>query len=569
MLEEIRVENLLILDEAEVSLHAGLNVVSGETGVGKSLFLSAVNALFGNKVTGSGTPGADTRIEGRFRLDVEARRSVAEDLLPEGDDDLVIRVVKKDGGSQRAYLDGAIISRRELARLAGRLVDVHGQRDLQRLLDEGEQVAVLDLFAGCEELAERFGDLHREVGGLESRLRDRAELERRLRGELEVARYQSEELERVDPQLGERSELEALHRRLQGAVEIARGTESLVALLDDESEGASARLGRAQGELDRMLALDESLAPYAARLGALREDLDSLARDLFSVGRERGRVDADPAEVEARLDLLNGLLRKHGVDDAGLLTRRRELAEAVDRLEAELEGVEHLEEDLDAAREQRLTLGRELAEARAEAGSNLEKAVETELADLALPKARFRVRSGLEVLEGKDADADVGPRGFGRPGFELKTNPGRPWADLAEAASGGELSRILLALKSVLAERHGMPLMIFDEIETGVGPRLGTVLGRRLARLARHRQVLCITHFPQIAAFADRHLRIEKEQEGDISRARVQIIEGKARRQELAAMLGGSDAKLALKQADALLREAKSEPGAGLVEEAS
>jgi DNA repair protein RecN (Recombination protein N) len=557
MLEEIRVENLLILDEAEVTLHPGLNVVSGETGVGKSLFLSAVNALFGNKISSSGVEGRVTRIEGRFRLDEAARLSLADDLVDDAEDDLVIRVMKREGGSQRAYLDGAIISRRELARLAGRLVDVHGQRDLQRLLDESEQVGVLDLYAGGSELARQFAERHREVAQLEVKLRDRAELERRLRGELEVARYQSEELERFNPQPGERAELEALHRRLDGAAEIVRGVDAVVALLDDDEEGAAQKLGRAQGLVEKMVDLDPELASLAERLDALRGEADDIARAAFSLGRERGRFDADPAEVAARLDQFNALLRKHGVDDEGLETRREELREAVDRLEAELLGVEHLEEDLAAARKARLDLGRKLAKKRESAGKELRREVEAELAELALPKAQFRVASGLDALEAENPE--VGPRGFGRPRFELKTNPGRPWADLVDSASGGELSRILLALKSVLAARHGMPLMIFDEIETGVGPRLGTVLGRRLARLARHRQVLCITHFPQIAAFADRHLKIEKEQDGERSRARVEVIEGEARRGELAEMLGGGDRKLALKQADSLLAEARGE----------
>ncbi|MEZ6194974.1 MAG: hypothetical protein R3F20_04470 [Planctomycetota bacterium] len=556
MLEEIGVHNLLVLDEARVSLHPGLNVVSGETGVGKSLFLTAIGALFGGKIGAAGCEDRPTRIEGLFRLEPADRALVPDDLIEPGEDELVIRVGKRAGGSQRTTLNGAMISRRELGALGARLVDVHGQRDLQRLLDEGEQVAILDLFAGTTAEAEAFARLHAEVQKLAGRLRDRGEMERRIAGELEVARYQLQELETVDARPGERAELDRRHRMLLGAEASARALDRVVSLLDDEEEGAASRLGRAGAELGR-LGDDDEVRVLGERLDAVVAEIDDLAREAARLGAARAALEDDPEEVGARLDLLNALLRKHGVDEEGLLRRRDELDETVARLERESKSLAGLEAELETRRTERRALGLAIASRREEAGAALATAVEGELAELALAKVRFRVVSGLEEARDESEDEPTA-RGFGRPRFEVRTNPGRPWGDLAAAASGGEMSRILLALKSVLAERHRMPLMIFDEIESGVGPRLGLVLGRRLKALAAHRQVLCITHFPQIAAFADRHLRIEKVVEDGVGRARIEEIEGKGRLEELASMLGGGDPKLARRQARALLEEARS-----------
>ena len=553
MLEEILIENLLIIDSVKVNFHRGFNVISGETGVGKSLFLSAISQLFGGKLENASESGEAIRIEGRFLITESERERIPEGLLEEGEDELVVRVLKAPGGSQRRYVNGSIVSRRELVSLGARLVDVHGQRDMQRLLSRREQVAVLDRYAKAGELAREFANRLAELRSLREQAAGRDQAERDLRQRLDLARFQSEELSLAEPTVGERVELERQHAVLRGASAAAEALGQGASMIEEDG-GVRDRMGRVASHMERVAERDPELTILAERAFELAEAVEGIARDMRSLGERRSRMDDDPEVVESRLNLINSLMRKYGMDEAGLLAESERLGPRVAALEAELSGLESLEEREAALVAEVREIGARLVDRRARAGRRLAKAVKEELSSLRMPHARLRVEPG--ELPGEGVPADTASIGFGAPGFQVRTNPGRPEADLEEAASGGELSRILLALKSVLADTHRIPLMVFDEIESGVGPRLGSVLGRRLRDLADHRQVLCITHLPQIAAFAEHHLKIDKIVDGACTRTGVEVVEGVRRLDELAAMLGGGDRRLARKQAESLVAEA-------------
>ncbi|MCB9833937.1 MAG: hypothetical protein H6807_15865 [Planctomycetes bacterium] len=555
MLEEILVENLLIIDRLAVELHAGFNVISGETGVGKSLLLSSVGLLLGAKIEVEVADDREMRVEGRFRLDARDRRALADVLGREPEEDeLVVRVVKKGKGPQRCYADGGMISRRELAAIGSRLVDVHGQRDMQKLLDRREHAAVLDLFADTTALADEFAAEVEAWRAARRQLQDRLEAERRLVDRLDLLRFQRDELEAAKLQPDEKEGLEARHRKFQVARRAAEAAGQGAAALEEEGEGVIDRLNLVGKELGRLADRDPELGILSERAYELADGVGELVRELQDAAEERGRLDEDPAALAERLDLLNGLERKYRRDLAGLLVHLDEARAEIERLEAELDGLGALDSRIAAHEARLLKLGAELADRRGKAGKRLARAVEAELAELKMPHARFRVDPGL-APERFEASA-LQARAFGDPGFELRSNPGSPFAALEDAASGGELSRVLLALKSVLADKHNLPLMIFDEIETGVGPRLGLLLGRKLKALSGHRQVLCITHLPQIAAHADRHLKIDKEVKKGQTRASVAEIRDEDRLAELAVMLGGGDLELARAQARKLLEEA-------------
>ena len=550
MLEEILVENLLIIDSVKVTFHPGLNVISGETGVGKSLLLSAISGLFGDKIESDETVSGTTRIEGLFRIRPEDRALLPDGLLPEDEDEIVIRVNKPRGGAQRCYVNGSIVSRRELKGLAASLVDVHGQRDMQRLLFAREQVGVLDAYAGTTGLAAAFANVFARYGRATDRITRRIEVERQLQDKLDLARFQRSELESADIRPGEQAELATLHRVLTRARETAAALADGCEAIEDVTTGIVGRLSRLGAELQRKAEGDDELAEVAERTFAAAAAAEDLARDMRVLGERRSRLEGDPGEVQARLNLLNDLANKYRLDEPGLLARCAELGEQVARMEKELADLQSLDHHAEELAAELRKLGADLAARRKKAGTRLAREVETELRELKMKHARFRVDAG------DTREESVSSLGFGCPRFVVRTNPGQPYADLADAASGGELSRILLALKSVLAETHRMPLMIFDEIETGVGPRLGSMLGRRLRRLSDHRQVLCITHLPQIAAFAQKHLKIDKIVKRGRTRAQVEEVDGKTRLAELAAMLGGGDDRLALKQAKSLVAEA-------------
>ena len=553
MLEEIVIENLLIIDSVQVGLDPGLNVISGETGVGKSLLLSAVARLFGAKIESGESELGTTRIEGLFRLREDDRARVPEDLIAEGDD-LVIRTLKKPGGSQRCYVNGSLVSRKELQALGGNLVDVHGQRDLQRLLSEREQVAVLDLYAGTVALAADFARVFREFGKATELVKNRIDVERDMQDRLGLLHFQRAELQAAEVNPGEHEKLGREHKMLRQARETVVALSSAVDALDGEEDGFTTRIGRILPGLERLAEDDDELREAVGRLAEVEVAAGEAAREMHALAESRSRLDTDPAELESRLNVLNELMRKYRTDESGLVGKLDDVSEEIERLEAELSALHSADDRVAELAEELRRIGGELARQRDKAGKKLSKQVEKELEALRMPHAKFRVDPGKS--EPGDDEGDVSTLGFGRPRFLIRTNPGSAFSDLEQCASGGELSRILLALKCVLARTHSMPLMIFDEIETGVGPRLGSVLGERLARLGRHRQVLCITHLPQIAAHADHHLRIEKVVKKGTTRAQITELEGDDRVNEIAAMLGGNDEQLALAQARKLLDEA-------------
>ena len=565
MLEELRVENHVIIASAHLQFHAGLNVISGETGVGKSLLFSALTALLGRRLDSDGGENA-VSVEGRFRLDPNFLRSLGTDRFEADAEEVVIRVVKKPGGSQRCYLDGGFVARRELAEIGTKLADIQGQRDLQRLLDRAEQVAVLDAYAGCEELRDAFGMLFRRREDARKRLRERESLLAGMRDRLDLLRFQHREITEAEIRSGEHADLEARSR-------VARTAHEATALLSDASRALS---GDDDAVRERLLAQgsrlerlgsdgDAEMTALAERFFALAEAVSDLEHDVAGVGLARGRLDDDPAPLERRLDLLNGLQRKYRCDEAGLVERAEAAANETADLEAQESSLEGLDGEFGEIEAEMRRVGTRLAAKRGRAGRRLAKVIEKELRELGMPKASFRTDAGEDAVGDNDDAVDlaaVTPAGFGDPGFSVQTNPGRDFEPLEAVASGGELSRIMLALQTTLAASHRVPMVLLDEIEAGVGPRLGTVLGRRIRELARHHQVFCITHLPQIAAFADRHLEIRKKTARSKTSVDIRVLDDKERLTEITAMLGGGDDRLARRQAKSLLTAAREGDGA-------
>ncbi len=542
MLRELHISGLGVIDDLDLEVDPGLTVLTGETGAGKTMVTVGLSLALGARgsasLVRSGAKAA--RVQARFDAPADAG-GWAED-----GEVILARTVGADGKSA-ARIGGQIATASALAELGASLVEVHGQHQAQRLLATSTQTAFLDRSAGdahlvalaaYREVFERLRDARIATERLREAARDRER-------ELDLLAYQVREIEAIAPQPGETDALEAEEARLSHVERLIEETGSAeVVLVGDE--GAADALGAAANAAEAAASMDPAAAGMAERARALAAEAAELARDLRDY---REALAADPErleEVRGRVQALNTLHRKYGETDADVLGfladasgRLATLTTADDRLAELAAEVEVLEEE--AAR-RAATVSR----ARREAAPALATAIGAELEELGMPGAVLEVT--LEAL------AEPGPAGAERVELRLSAGPGQSALPLAKAASGGELSRTMLACRSVLADLDDVPTLVFDEVDAGIGGRAGLAVGRRLARLARDRQVLVVTHLPQIACFADRHVRVSKE----AGTAMIEALEDHERVVELSRMLAGLDGSEAAEgHAEELLIEAE------------
>ena len=551
MLTELSVENVALIEEATLELSPGLNVITGETGAGKTLLATALQLLLGGRARSETVRSGANRaaVEGTFVLSEGAGSRILSDALGdlaaeiEEDEGLVLRRTLTEEGRSRCYVGGVSVPVRALATLGERLVSYHSQREQTRLTEPAEQLAIVDDFldAAASEAKREHEVLWRAVA------RDRTELqeikttsEARLR-EVDFLRYQVSELETAayDPQ-----ELAALARerdRLRNVTDLLQATAAASeALSSEEGQGAIDALARATLELEAASRYDDRLGILLERLGGLSAELDDVLYELRSYVDD---LEADPSRLEAvedRLAAMRALERKYG-DVEGYLQRSRERLSRLENLDEE---TADLEERL-AKGERRLgALAMALRAGREAAAQRLSEKVQENLGDLNLGKSTFRV----ELMP-----TEPGLSGTERVEFMIQPNPGEPELPVRRYASGGELSRIMLAIR--LAQERVEPgaTYIFDEVDAGIGGETATAVGVKLRELGDHNQVLTITHLPQIASEAGTHVVVEKEESGGRTITRIERIEGEERRRELARMLSGRIDEASLAHASELL----------------
>ena len=540
MLLELRVENLLLIQRAELRLGAGLNAITGETGAGKTMLAYALDLLLGGKPRPRIVrPGAaEAYVEGVFAtppglLDdtalVELRERLPED---EGDELVLARRVSAEGRS-RAYVQGRSATAADLTELGGRLVAFYGQHEHRRLVLSSAQLETLDAFCGSDHLAAReaFAAAHARALSLERRLgelRARAGASERQR---DLLTYELAEIESLGPSEDERAGLVAERGRLRAVDGLRAATGGGAEAIAPEcgEPGVAALLAEAERLADAVAGVDAKLDALAGRLRTLRIEAEDLAVELRCY--EAG-LDADPgrlAWLEERLELYERLERKHGGSVGAVLEHAERCRAELALLEDAGAGLEAIESELREARAGADSAAAGLGRARRRAAPRLAEAVLAELSELAMEGSRFEV--------------SVDPRGartrFGdeRVEFLISTNAGMAPQPLRETASGGESSRVMLALMTVARARSARTL-VFDEVDVGIGGQTARVVGEKLRRLSRGGQVLCITHLPQIASLAERHFSIDKEHAGDIARARVSQLGGEGQVEELCRMLG-------------------------------
>jgi len=556
MLNVLRISNFAVIEEVEVAFGPGLTVLTGETGAGKSILVDALGLLMGGRAdpevirAGAEEATVEALLQGTPLL---AQR--LEQLGLPGDEEVSLRRVVGRTGRGKAYVNGALVTVGVLGTLMRGVIDVAGQHEQVRLFDPGIQRELLDGFGGLAGVLGAYRAAFGAVGEVDRKLAALGGDERTVLQRLEFLRFQIDELDRLEPRVGEEVALEEERRRLTGVERLRRAAGEADAFLSGEDEGPAVLLGRAARAIQDAVKLDGGLAEVERPLRAALAEVEEASRALRDY---LARLEADPerlGEIEDRLDALKRLARKHAVGIDALAARRDALVGERDALENRTQRIEALAQERERAVQGAEQAAFLLGQARREAAERLSATVRAALSSLALARAAFEVRvSPLESLrsDGKDA-------------VELlfSANAGEPLRPLAKVASGGEVSRLLLALKRGLSAQDACGCYVLDEVDAGVSGAVADVVGQLIRGIAQDRQVLCITHLPQVAAYADAHLRIEKRQVGARTVSQVLSLgRPEERTHELARMLSGMKVtREAIGAAQALVRSAKKGRG--------
>jgi len=578
VLEELRITGLGVIEDTTLPLTSGMNVITGETGAGKTMVVTGLGLLFGGRADAGRVRAEPGRaiVEGRLRLPAQVAAAVAArvaDAGAEADDDgswLLSRTVTVEGRS-RAHVGGRSVPVSLLGEVGEQVVAVHGQSDQLRLLRPAEQRASLDRFAGPdhEKLLTEFRELYAAWRRVEDDLADRRRNARERSQEADLLRLGLDEITRVDPQPGEDDELRIEAQRLEHSegLRTAASTAHHAISSEDEAEDANSLLNAARRSLEAQSTVDPVLGELAARL----EEAATLLADVsVELSTYLASLDADPDRLQAiyeRRAALRALTRKYADDVDGVIAWADRARSRLADLDVSDEALEELDRERQRLAGEVAVVAGKLRAARIAAAATFADKVTVELAGLAMPHARVEfVVSARTPGRGEPAlvvdgeEAGVSADGADEVELRLIAHPGAPALPLQRGASGGELSRVMLAIEVVFAGVGGPPTLVFDEVDSGVGGTAAVEIGKRLARLARSHQVLVVTHLPQVAAFADRHLVVAKDTGGAITTSGVRVVEETERSRELARMLAGlPDSDLGIAHAEELLAVAARE----------
>ena len=571
MLTELRIENFAIIDQLELQFGAGLAVFTGETGAGKSIIIDALETVLGNRADSTFIRSGAERasVEATFYLADPVRIPIhellqTEELLDDPDFVTLGRELRLNGRNV-ARVNGRSVNVNLLHEIGEYLVDIHGQSQHLSLLRVRQHLGLLDGFADTEELLGAYQETYRKLQAVRRELEALRQSEREAARRSDLLTYQVEEIDAAHLKTGEEEGLREERTRLANAEGLANLSQQALQLLDDgnpESPAITDLLGEVVDALQDLAHIDSGQAAISTQATTIFEEVADLSRELRDYLES---VEFNPKrleQVEERLDLINSLKRKYGDTIEAILA-------AADQARQELENITHAEErtqELQVEQNNLLTQlakrGLALSKKRRDAAEQLARAIETELNDLRMPGARFQVAferrtspDGVPLPDGERLAFDL--TGLENVEFLVETNPGEGLKPLVKIASGGETARLMLALKNVLAKADHVPTLIFDEIDQGIGGRVGTVVGHKLWQLTNRHQVLCITHLPQLAAFGQQHFQVQKQIEGGRTTTAVHSVEGEARLNELAQMLGEISLGT-LKSAQEILQSARN-----------
>lgn len=564
MLHELHIKNLAVIDELTLEFAPGLNVLTGETGAGKSIILGALGLIIGQR----GGPELVRTGEDFARVEASIDFEMPPELLTrlheagvetDGDEPLIVTRRVSAAGRTRAQLNGCLTTNAILQALGEACIDIHGQHEHQSLFRVQTHMDLLDAFADVEPLRRSVGACHDRILTLRRELRDLQQNQRAAERERELLTHEVEELDKAALREGEEEKLDAERRRLLNAEKIHDIADSLYTRLQGAGdEGVLEQLRTALTELQALRDFDDSVKPLETRLDTVYFELEDVALQLSAY---RDDLDPSPARLSTvgeRLDLIYQLKRKYGDTVSAVLRYHDEARDKLRRITGGAESIRGLAQELRAELRDATEHALALSDKRQAAARELEKRVVSELAELGMDKAEFHVsvqpvEAPNGLIKSGEKSYKLGAGGVDDVEFLIAPNLGETPRPLNRIASGGEISRVMLALKTVLAEMDRVSTLVFDEVDSGIGGATAAVVGRKLRQLAESRQVVCITHLPQIAAMADRHFRVEKTVEGDRTRTTATRLDEESRVAELAQMLGG-DTKTSRAHARELMR---------------
>lgn len=563
MLTRLRIDHFAIIDQLELEFSGGLVVLTGETGAGKSIILDAIMALLGGPFDATSVRAGESkaRISADFDLSdapAELTALLEKEELAEEIGHLNIERELRLEGRTSARVNGHAVSLAVLRAIGDLLVDIHGQSEHLSLLNNRQHIGLLDRYAGAEDALRQYQHAYHRLQEIRRELRDLRAMEQEAAGRLELLRFQEQEIDSARVQEGEDAALEIERARLANAENLALAAREAIGLLDESNAdmpSVTDLLGQMEHQLQQLARYDPSRAEMAAAGSSLLDQAEELVRDLR---RYADGIEFNPRrleQAEERIGLLNNLKRKYGGTLAAVNEYLLETREKLEQIDHSGERIAELaQSEADSLAETR-GLARVLSGIRHEAAGRLAGAIEAELAELKMEGARFSVAFADDNTDGQASSTGLDHNGMDRVEFMIAPNPGEGLKPLVKIASGGETSRLMLALKNVLAREDRIPSLVFDEIDQGIGGRVGSIVGKKLWQLARHHQVFCVTHLPQLAAFGDQHYHVAKEIADGRTRTRVTRLDRQARINELAGMLGAGGDN-ALRSAEDLINQA-------------
>ena len=558
MLSLLHIENIALIQSADIRFEPGFNVLTGETGAGKSIVIDSIGAVLGERTSRELIrTGAKSALVTAVFTQVPNLPWLEENGFPTGEEELLLQRELQGDGRNVCRIDGKLVTVAQLRELGRQLLNIHGQHDGQQLLDPASHLGYLDQFGGCQPLLEsyqeayrKWHDIRREMDKLQM---DEAERSRRV----DTLNYQIQELERAQLKAGEDEELSARRTLLRSAGRLMEAVQSAEFALsgDEDRDGACSLIAQAEGEVQGVSSISPELSELSEKLTALRCAADDAADTLRDLSRSFDFSPGELDQVEERLDLLYRLRKKYGPTVEDMLSYLDRCRKELDQIQYADDTLARLEKDLKKAQKEAARRGEVLSQARREAAGALQARVQEELRQLDMPKVQFQTE-----FTPKGGEAGMDETGLDEVQFLMSANLGEALKPIQKVASGGELARIMLALKNVLAEGDQIGTLVFDEVDTGVSGRAAQKVAEKMAQVARGKQVLCVTHLPQIAAMADTHFSVQKGEREGRTYTRLELLDRSQRREELARLIGGASITSSLlESAEELLRQAEQQ----------